>query len=263
MSDGFRNQQTVGTSPLFGTAVLNTPVALPALIQLPDVGTYPAIQLSFLASGVSGGAAGLCQIQLLWNDSSGALTWVETIEINFEQVAGYSGCKAYLLTPVRGPSLRLSTSFTNAPTSPTLTVGMNAFTGPTPRVVCWQDAQNFHNTDLLMLAQAGGAIVSGGTAGPFNSGLGSGPVMVQMAAGWTTGGAAVGQLRARFSFGSSGVGWPDLFVTQPAVGVGLASSNFFLGQVPRRPVIVNFLDTGSGSHNTVVSYNLSIIRDEP
>ena len=265
MSDGFRSNPPMGSVIVQGF-FLNTTTPVPLNAETADITAFPAIELAIYATGTSGGTAGLLQLQLLWKDSfNGNVLWVDTIEVNFDTVPGYLAKRAFVITPVRGAFCQIvSNGGTNPPLNPTVNINVYGLTTPVPRLVCWQDASNFTASDLLIMNQTGGAIATGGFVGPFNGGLGSGPVSVNLAVAFTTATGTGGFARLRFTFGSTTVGWPDLNMLQPSPGNALAVSTIFTAYMPRRPVIAVLADVQSVTpHNTINSWQISIVRDEP
>lgn len=266
MSDGFRNVRPAGAVTVQGPG-LGAFRAVPiGFVATNDVSQFAALEIAMVGIGGAGGLAGLQQVQFLWFNSNTftTLTWVDTVEFNYETVGGFLGKQSFVRTPVRGAYLQIvGSTTTTPPAAPQLLFNVYGLSETVPNLICWNDQANFQGTDLIVLGQSGGAIASGGSAGPFNSGLHSGQVMVQANIAWATGAVTAGQARLRFFFGSSGVGWPDLYINQPTAAYALAVSNFFIGFMPRRPIICTLTDTAGGVHNAINSWNLSVIRDEP
>lgn len=267
MTDGFRGLGASGAVTLLDTGALAAPVNL----ITPDLSGFASLELAFLYAGTpSGNAREFCQVELLWRDSPTAPThivWVDTFEFNSTNVSGFSGKQAFVKVPKQARYCQIVSANTGPgiPGSPTLAVTVYGSTQTVPNTIVWQDAENNICSDLTMLLVPGVAIPSGGSVGPFSSGLASGPMVFNAQIVWTTGGAAPGGVQFTFTIGSTSATLPPLVITQPSVGfalsVGTAVPNILL---PRRPLSVTLTDTGlGGGHDTVSGYTFNLIRAEP
>lgn len=267
MSDGFRNTAPTDAVTVIGNN-LGVTVPLPLNASAFGIDNFNSIEVAVFATGQVGtGLLGIVQLQFLWfAPDATTLIWSDTFEVNFDTVNGYLGKRAFIRTPVRAPVLQVVTdSGTAPPTNPTIRIDVLGLSSEVPRVICWQDAETFRASDLLIIGRSGGAIASAGSSGQFNSGLASGGVMVMFTVAFTTGGAGgAGVARLRTVFGSTGIGWPDLVINQGGTTNPLGISSFFTGYIPRRPVGFTVADiSGGGTHDTINSWQFAVVRDEP
>lgn len=259
------------TATTGGNVLVNSTVAVPGAYYIcKDTSSFKSIVFTWRYFGnpvYPAGTGDLLQATILWytDTTLQTLLWVDTLEFNSDYNPDYTDKRAQTTVRVMGQVCVVSfNGGTGGAANPTCAVYALGSNREVDKNIFGNDQIAFSNTDLFVLRKSGGAIASGGSVLAMFGGLASGPAYFSGSVAWTTGAANVGQLRFRFGFGSTGFGLPDTFVTQTGVGVGLAASTSIDGfYLPRRPIIVSLLDTGSAVHNTVTSWNFNIVRDEP
>lgn len=263
MTDGFRNSPRPGGILLHGNG-LSTTNNVPINVNTFAVDNFASLELAIFATGSAGGGQGLLQLQFLWYDNFTDLNvvWVDTVEVTFDTVGNFTGKRSFVRTPIRGGILQVvSNTGVNPPTAPTCKIDIYGLTYAVPRMIVWEDTQDFTGTDGTVLERVvtGLAIAAGANTPLVIGALASGPVTISVVV-TVSAGAAIG-VALNALYGSLLVGPPRLNV----VTAGVAGDYSFFGTgfyFPRRPLLFMINNVGPAGA-TITGYKVAITRDEP